>query len=178
MNQEQILTSNGFDNIFHPFLLKNFPTKKSDYAILPISTSKESDLTDNQKNFSNTIKKIDHSTILDSKQINDYFSSGFFFLLTNLQINSVNDIEQALNELIVSNRKMETIDLVINLIFKTWINEIDDILIDKFIEFYQKYFKKFYSLDINYQKMFKQIQSSLGTKDLIHNDIINNILKK
>jgi hypothetical protein len=176
MDKEKILTSNGYESIFHPFLLKVYPVKKTDYAILPKYVN--SDKFDQYKIFSNSIKKVDTSNILDSTQIKDYFSSGHFFLSTNLEINSIDDVYQVIDELITSNRKIETIDLVLNIIFKTWIKEIDDIYIDKFIDFYQKYFMKFYSLDIDYKKMFKQIQSSIVTKDLIHDDIINNILKK
>lgn len=178
MNQEQILTTNKFEDIFHPFLLKNFTVKKDKYAILPISTSNKSDKIDQYKNISNSNKKIDETKILNSKQIKNYFTSGEFFLLANFQANSLDDIYQLIDELILSNRKMETIDRVLNIIFKTWGEQIDDISIDKFVNFYQKYFTKFYSVNIEYQKMFKQIQSSLKINDLIHNDIINNILKK
>ena len=176
IDKEEILTNNGYTEIFHPFLLNSFLIKKTDYAILPKYIT--SDKIDQYKNFSNSTKKLDTSKFLDSKQIKDYLLSGHFFLSTNLEINSIDNVYQAINGLITSNRKIKTIDLVLNIIFSTWINEIDDIYIDKFVDFYQKYFMKFYSIDINYTKMFKQIKSSILTKDLIHNDIINNILKK
>jgi hypothetical protein len=175
MDKEKILTSNGYGEIFHPFLLKVFNVKKTDYAILPKYIT--SDKIDQYKIFSNSIKKVDTSNILEPRQIKDYYTSGNFFLSTNLEINCIDNVYQAIDGLITSNRKIETIDLVLTIIFNTWINEIDDIYIDKFVDFYQKYFMKFYSLDINYTKMFKQIQSSILKKNLIHNDIINNILK-
>ena len=60
-----------------------------------------------------------------------------------------------------------------------YIDEIDDISIDKFIDFYQKYFRKFFSVEIDYKKIFKQIQNSIKTTNkFYHNDILNNILKK
>jgi len=176
MDKEEILTTNGYEEIFHPFLLKNFSVKKTDYAIIPKYIT--SDKIDQYKIFSNSIKKPDTSEILDSKQIKDYMTSGHFFLSCNLEINSIDDIYRAIDELILSNRKIQTINFVLNIILKTWINEIDDISIDKFVEFYQKYFLKFYSIAIDYKKMFKQIQLSLKNTDLIHDDIINNILKK
>jgi hypothetical protein len=72
---------------------------------------------------------------------------------------------------------------MLNLIIKTYIDEIDDIYIDKFINFYKQYFQYFYNIEIEYSKTFKIFKNILDTldetnKDIIHSNIINNILLK
>lgn len=177
MDKEYIITNNNFENIFHPFLFKTFPVKKNDYAIIPKFIS--SDKIENYKFFSTLEKNIPTDSILSGEQINDIFTSDSFFLSVNLQINSLEDTYLKLDELLISNRKIETIDLIVNVIFRVWTKEIDDIAIDKFISFYQKYFLKFYSTTVEYKNIFKQIQKSLEEDQInIHSHIINNILKK
>jgi hypothetical protein len=65
--------------------------------------------------------------------------------------------------------------------------EIDDIYIDKFINFYKIYFEKFFETTIEYKNMFKVIKNNLEKEYdinnkleyyIIHKNIINNILAK
>jgi hypothetical protein len=72
---------------------------------------------------------------------------------------------------------------MLNLIIKTYIDEIDDIYIDKFINFYKQYFQYFYNIEVEYSKTFEIFKNILDTldetnKDIIHSNIINNILLK
>lgn len=175
MSKEKVLTSNGYSIIFHPFLLKTFDTKINDYAIIPQYAN--SDIIDNYKNFSNNNTTFTNN--LTSLDINNYFTSNEFFLSANLQINSINDIYQKLDELIISDRKLRTIDIILNIIILTYKKDIDDIAIDKLIDFYQKYFDKFFSKQIEYKNIFKQIQISIELDEINYHDyIVNNILKK
>lgn len=175
MSNEKILTNNNYNVIFHPFLLKTFITKKNEFAIIPKYI--DSDIIDNHKNFSNN--SISFDNILSVSDINDYFTSNLFFLSANLQINSIDDIFQKLDELIISNRKLETVDFIVNIILHEFKDQFDDILIDKLIDFYQKYFNNFFSKQIEYKVLFKQLQQVIETKTITpHTDTVNNILKK
>jgi hypothetical protein len=175
MSDEKILTNNGFNVIFHPFLLKRYNSKINDYAIIPQYTG--SDTIDSYKKFSNNTKTFTNN--LTSKDIEKYFTSNEFFLSANLQINSINDIYQKLDELIISNRKIGTIDIILDIILSTYKKDMDDIAIDKLIDFYQKYFNNFFSKQIEYKELFKQLQQTIELNiNKPHDYLVNNILKK
>ena len=116
MSEEKILTNNNFNNIFHPFLLKTFDVKNNDYAIIPKFNG--SDLIENYQNFSNEIKSP--KNILSSVEIDNFFTSDDFFLSVNLQINSIDDIYLKINDLLIGNRKIQTINFIIEIIFNMY----------------------------------------------------------
>jgi len=134
MSEEKILTYNSYNNIFHPLLLKSFDVKNNDYAIIPKYNG--SDLIDNYQNFSNENKFPEN--ILSSLEIDNYFTSNNFLLSANLQINSIDDVYLKINDLLISNRKIQTVNFIIEIIFNTFKDKIDDIGIDKLIDFYKK----------------------------------------
>ncbi len=174
MDKEFSITNSGYDKIFHPALLKNFIVKKNDHAIIPQYSG--SDKIDEWTNFSTTKTTFNSLT---SNEIDNIIFGTDFFLSVNLQINSLNDIFPKIDDLITANRKLETIDLILNATLYNFNSQIDDIYIDKFIDFYQKYFSLFFKTQVEYKKIFKEIQKSLQNKNIpIHSEIVNNILKK
>lgn len=175
MDKEFKITNSGYGQIFHPTLLKNFTVKKNDHAIIPKYSG--SDKIDEWTNFSTSTSN--DKTILSSNEIDDIIFGTNFFLSVNLQINSLDDVFIKINDLLVANRKIETIDLILNAILYNFNSEIDDIYIDKFIDFYQKYFSLFFKTQTEYKKIFREFQKSLQNKStFIHSEIVNNILKK
>ena len=174
MSKENNITNSGYEEIFHPVLFKKFTVKKNDHAIIPKYSG--SDKIDDWINFDTDSVK---DKILTSNQLDNIIFGIDFFLSVNLQINSVDDIFNKIDDLIVANRKLETIDLILNAILYNFNSEIDDIYIDKFIDFYQKYFSLFFKTQVEYKKIFKEIQKSIQNKSIfIHTQIVNNILKK
>jgi len=174
MDKEFKITNNEYEEIFHPVLLKKFIVKKNDYAIIPKYGGL--DKIDEWINFSTTNTKNKNLT---SKQIDNIVFGTDFFLSVNLQINSLDDVFVKINDLIIANRKVETIDLILNSILSNYTSEIDDIYIDRFIDFYQKYFSLFFKIQVEYKKIFREIQKSIQNKSIfIHTEIVNNILKK
>ena len=173
--KETPLTKSNFNTIFHPFLLKTFTTKSNDYAIIPKYIGSE--IIDDWKNFSNVKTQPENFEL--NLDLNDYYTSDEFFLCANLQINSIDQIYQKIDDLIASGRKLQTVDFILNIIFNTFKNELDDIAIDKIVDFYKKYFHVYFSKQIDYQIMFKQIQTqSQSQTKFSHTIIVNNILKK
>ncbi len=174
MSEENKITNSGYTKIFHPVLLKYFDVKENDYAIIPKYVG--SDKIEELVNISN--EKNDKK-ILTSEEINDEIFGLNFFLTVTLQIKSLEDVFSKIDDLISANRKLQTIDLLMNMILENFYSEIDDIYIDKFIDFYQKYFSLFFKTQIDYKKIFKAFQNSLKEKShKIHSEIVNNILKK
>ncbi len=172
MSEEKNITHNGYNEIFHPVLLQIFPVKQNDHAIIPKYDGQ--DRIDSWENFSSKKKSI-----LTSEQIDNEIFGINFFLEINLQINSLDNVFSKIDDLITANRKIETIDLILNAVLLNYYSEIDDINIDKFISFYQKYFSLFFKTQIEYKKIFREIQNSLKEKNYkIHAEIVNNILKK
>jgi hypothetical protein len=175
MNKENILTKNNYEEIFHPLLLKTFKVKENDYAIFP--EYNKSEKIDNYKNISNKKKTI--GQVLSSDEIDELFFSNSFFLMANLEINKIDDVFDKMDEMFLSNKKKETVDFILNIIFEVFKGQIDDIYIDKFIIIYNKYFETYYSTEIEYKIIFNNIQKELNLKNKkIHNEIVNNILKK
>ncbi len=174
MSKENKITKSGYDEIFHPVLLKKFTVKKNDYGIMPKYNG--SDKISNWNIFTTNKTK---EKILTSEQIDTIIFGISFFLSVNLQINSLDDVFTKLDDLITANRKLETIDLIVNAILYNFNSEIDDIYTDKFFDFYQKYFSLFFKTQVEYKKIFKEIQKSLQNKNIfIHTEIVNNTLNK
>jgi hypothetical protein len=176
MSDEKVLTNNYNIKIFHPFLL-NFcdVNKKNTHAIIPELISINTNTIEDYKYVS-----TNSST---NKQNIDVLFDYKYFLMYNFNITNIDDIFNLINNLIIGKNSIETINFMLNLIIQTYVDEINDIYIDKFIIFYKQYFKYFYNTEIEYSKIFKIFKNSLDTldernKDIIHSNIINNIISK
>jgi hypothetical protein len=191
MSKEKPLTKNYNTTIFHPFLLNFFDiAKKNTHAIIPelkssnINTNTIDDykiISDNNIKLKNINEKDKIKKKTKSKEHNK------LFLMYNFNIKTIDDIFVLLNNLIDGNNNINTIDYLLNLIMNVYKEEIDDIYIDKFINFYKIYFEKFFETTIEYKNMFKVIKNNLEKEYDINNkleyyiiqkNIINNILAK
>jgi hypothetical protein len=178
MSNEIQLTQKYNKRIFHPFLLDIYEINTNTHAIMPelISTRTNTTINDYKYISNKLFTSVDNS-------INSVFGTNKHFLMYNFNINSIDDIFNLINNLIIAKNNIQTIDFMLNLIISTYTNEIDDVYIDKFIDFYKKYFKYFFNIEIEYTKVFKIFKKNLEflddkNKEIIHSNIINNILSK
>ena len=174
MSKENPLTKKYNTTIFHPFLLNfNDITKKNTHAIIPelISSKNNNNTLDDFKIISDNKlkeKNVDEKEI-KIKNFKKSKEQNKYFLMYNFNIKNIDDIFELLNNLIDGNNNINTIDFLLNLIISVFKNEIDDIYIDKFINFYKIYFEKYFETTIEYKKMFKIIKNNLEKEY----DIIN-----
>ena len=191
MSKEKPLTKNYNTTIFHPFLLNFFDiTKKNTHAIIPElkSSNINTNTIDDYKIISDNDIKLKNINEKDKiKKKNKSKEHNKLFLMYNFNIKTIDDIFGLLNNLIDGNNNINTIDYLLNLIMGVYKEEIDDIYIDKFINFYKIYFEKFFETTIEYKNMFKVIKNNLEKEYdmnnkleyyIIHKNIINNILAK
>jgi len=191
MSKEKPLTKNYNTRIFHPFLLNFFDiTKKNTHAIIPELKSSNiiNNTIDDYKIISDNDIKLKNINEKDKiKKKNKSKEHNKLFLMYNFNIKTIDDIFVLLNNLIDGNNNINTIDYLLNLIMGVYKEEIDDIYIDKFINFYKIYFEKFFETTIEYKNMFKVIKNNLEKEYdinnkleyyIIHKNIINNILAK
>jgi hypothetical protein len=175
MSKEKPLTKNYNTTIFHPFLLNfNDITKKNTHAIIPelISSKNNLNTLDDFKIISdNKIKEKDKEKDKENyiKNFKKSKEQNKYFLMYNFNIKNIDDIFELLNNLIDGNNNINTIDFLLNLIISVFKDEIDDIYIDKFINFYKIYFEKYFETTIEYKNMFKIIKNNLEKEY----DIIN-----
>ena len=193
MSKEKPLTKNYSTTIFHPFLLNfNDITKKNTHAIIPelISSNKNNNLDDFKIISDKKIKEKDHLLSENERKIKNFKKSkeqNKYFLMYNFNIQTIDDIFDLINNLIDGNNNINTIDYLLNLIISVFKDEIDDIYIDKLINFYKIYFEQYFETTIEYKNIFKIIKNNLEKEyDIInksdyyeiHKNIINNILTK
>ena len=178
MSNEISLTKKYNKKLFHPFLLDIYDINNNTHAIMPelISTRTNTTINDYKYVSNKPFTSVDNS-------INSVFGTNKHFLMYNFNINNIDDIFNLINNLIIGKNNIQTVNFMLNLIIKTYIDEIDDIYIDKFIDFYKKYLKYFHNVEIEYSKIFKIFKKNLElldekNKDIIHSNIINNILSK
>jgi len=188
MSKEKPLTKNYDTTIFHPFLLNfNDITKKNTHAIIPELIS--------SKNINNTLDdfKIISDNKLKEKNVNENEikiknfkkskEQNKYFLMYNFNIKNIDDIFELLNNLIDGNNNINTIDFLLNLIISVFKDEINDIYIDKLINFYKIYFEKYFETIIEYKTIFKIIKNNLEKEyDIINTEdyykIHTNIIKQ
>jgi hypothetical protein len=173
MSKEKPLTKNYNTTIFHPFLLNfNDITKKNTHAIIPELISSKNNL-----NTLDDFKIISDNKLKDKDKDKENYIKNFkkskeqnkYFLMYNFNIKNIDDIFELFNNLIDGNNNINTIDFLLNLIISVFKDEIDDIYIDKFINFYKIYFEKYFETTIEYKNMFKIIKNNLEKEY----DIIN-----
>jgi len=182
---KEIKLTQKYNNIFHPLLLNLINSDKKIYAILPDSKLLTNDNKIENYNLVSSNNSNNTNNIIDSK---DIFNSPSYFLLCSFNITKWEDAYQVINSLIESENNIDTINFIIDMILHVFFESIDDIETDKLIEFYKKYFLKYFKISIDYRKIFKiirlfiekELDNSLKKIKIsanIHSNIKNNVLE-
>jgi hypothetical protein len=162
--------------IFNPYTLQFFNDNSSIIPVKPMF-KKNIQNNNNLENFKFFIKTNNNDNTYIKQNIDDISLEDY--LLIHFGISKIDDTIPVINLFLQNNYHKNTIETLLNLIFKRFFNILDDeIVIDKFIKFYLLFFEKFYNKVLEYDILFKAIQTETKSTytDKIHTEIINNIL--
>lgn len=139
----------------HPFFL--FYIDSKDNVIEDTDKKYDSTCPIKTSYFNNNYYTSENVKRKDVKISNNYFSLDVYLIYT-YNIKSIDDaIEWSNKNMNIVN--IYTLDRIWNIVWEVYIKkDIDSIIIDKLVIFYQYYFKNRYKTEINYEKLYKLLK--------------------